>query len=151
MASTIDTEAVYANCPDSCPDKLQQDRADPTLGDFADCAICAKQYHLNCLGFPAGSSERIKKFVCSTCKDADNQTIWMALEPNRRKLNEKAKEYFEITSIVSHRIHRAYREFKVRWKGYSARSDSWLRERSRRCHRHALGLLRGAWSRALHY
>ena len=53
----------------------------------------------------------------------------MALEPNRRKSNEKAREYFEVTAITGHRIHRAYREFRIRWKGYSARSDSWLRER----------------------
>ena len=120
---------TYANCPDNCPDKLNQDRSDPTKGDFADCAICEQRFHLNCVGFPAGSSERIKQYVCSTCKDDQHQAIWMALDPNRRKLNEKAREYFEVSAITGHRINRAYREFRVRWKNYTGRFDSWLREK----------------------
>lgn len=125
----IAAEEAYANCPELCPDKINPDRADPTKGDFAECDACERNFHLNCIGYPVGSSNKIRKFVCSSCRDDEHQTIWMALEPNRRKMNEKAREYYDVSAIVAHRLHRSYREFKVRWSGYSPRHDSWLRER----------------------
>ena len=128
MAS-INCDKAYVNCAETCPDKINADRSDPTKADFSDCTICFKHIHLNCRGFPAGSSEKIKKFVCSDCKNADNQTLWMAEEPNRRKQNEKAREYFEVSEIIRHRPHRSYCEFKVRWNGYASRHDSCIRER----------------------
>jgi len=50
----------------------------------------------------------------------------------RQKKSEESE--FEVQEIISHRTIKGRREYKIRWKGYSASEDTWEVEDNLNCH-----------------
>ena len=50
------------------------------------------------------------------------------VEPRHRITSTYGNEEYEIEEVINTRIHRRKRQYLVRWKGYAAQHDSWVRE-----------------------
>lgn len=94
--------------------------------DMIRCESCNKFKHYSCAGITEQDANCIEYFFCDFCENEKGfLTSWPKRTPNEDEQSYKDSFYFEIESIIDHKIESNTRFFKIRWKNYGEKDDSW--------------------------
>lgn len=85
------------------------DLTDDALGPLTECSNCLKWYHNGCADI-IGAIEEDEDWYCPTCRDID------------------CDEDLEVEKIINHRITVHGRQFRIKWKNYGNKKNSWANE-----------------------
>jgi len=90
------------------------------------CDGCDDWYHHKCMDINTSDSERIVEFYCWWCTgNLGLLTTWKGVQATGATLQDKRKHYYDVEEIVASKIRDRKRIFRVKWKGYAARNNTW--------------------------
>lgn len=97
------------------------------------CDSCDAWVHFDCVKLRDDQVSRIINFYCLLCEQKPNGTLntWKSDKPSNSELIDERKNYYEVDSIVNHdyvrfgKVVNRRRRFRVRWRGYDHKSDTW--------------------------
>lgn len=96
------------------------------------CESCNKSFHTSCINLEEFANN-IESFYCRKCEIHKDKIIeWKQETPSGEFAKYKKKHYAEIETIIADRIkpnsNGEIRQFRIKWKNYSNRSNSWVDE-----------------------
>lgn len=83
--------------------------------DIVCCDHCHEWTHFGCANLNKVLVDRIRNFFCNDCTSPERITSWYRQERNEQQLAEKPL-YFDVSSIMGHKLSDSGREFLVSWK-----------------------------------
>jgi len=103
---------------------------DETYDGSIRCKQCKEYSHLKCAYLNRTVRDQIRRFVCDRCEQSTNAiTQWKGRKANRKQRRLKLRKYFEVERIVRHKITDSGRKFRIQWKGYRNRHNTWEPEK----------------------
>jgi len=103
---------------------------DETYDGTIRCKLCKEYSHLKCAYLSRADKNQIRRFVCDRCEEGTSRiTEWKGKKADRRQRILKQRKYFEVEQIIKHKFTESGRKFRIKWKGYRNRHNTWEPEK----------------------